>query len=84
MVGGDIHVVRAARRDDTPGGDIRLGSIDLSLAADGPFSVALKNISLDVRAGEVVGIAGVAGNGQAEFFDAVSGERSLAARLPCC
>ena len=51
---------------------------DLSLAADGPFSVALKNISLEVLAGEVVAIAGVAGNGQSEFFDAVSGERTLA------
>ena len=37
----------------------------------------LKDISLDVRAGEVVAIAGVAGNGQSEFFDAVSGERIL-------
>jgi ABC-type uncharacterized transport system ATPase subunit len=27
-----------------------------------------------VRAGEVIGIAGVAGNGQGEFFEAVSGE----------
>jgi simple sugar transport system ATP-binding protein len=34
----------------------------------------LKNINLSVRAGEVVGIAGVAGNGQGEFFEAVSGE----------
>jgi simple sugar transport system ATP-binding protein len=39
--------------------------------------VALKNISLEVLAGEVVAIAGVAGNGQSEFFDAVSGERTL-------
>src|SRR5690606_30395081 len=39
-----------------------------------PFSVPLKNISLNVRAGEVIGIAGVAGNGQGEFFEAVSGE----------
>ena len=33
-----------------------------------------KNINLNVRAGEVIGIAGVAGNGQGEFFEAVSGE----------
>src|SRR5690606_26774112 len=39
-----------------------------------PFSVPLKNISLNVRAGEVIGIAGVAGNGQGEFFEAISGE----------
>ncbi|TIT39276.1 MAG: ABC transporter ATP-binding protein, partial [Mesorhizobium sp.] len=37
-------------------------------------SIPLKNISLNVRAGEVIGIAGVAGNGQGEFFESVSGE----------
>ena len=39
-----------------------------------PFSIPLKNINLSVRAGEVIGIAGVAGNGQGEFFESVSGE----------
>ena len=39
-----------------------------------PFAVALKSISMQVRAGEVLAIAGVAGNGQGELFDALSGE----------
>jgi simple sugar transport system ATP-binding protein len=39
-----------------------------------PFSIPLRNVSLEVEAGEVIGIAGVAGNGQGEFFEAVSGE----------
>ncbi|TIT01383.1 MAG: ABC transporter ATP-binding protein, partial [Mesorhizobium sp.] len=39
-----------------------------------PFSIPLRNINLTVRAGEVIGIAGVAGNGQGEFFESVSGE----------
>ncbi len=34
----------------------------------------MKDISLSVASGEVVGIAGVAGNGQGEFFEAISGE----------
>jgi ABC-type uncharacterized transport system ATPase subunit len=76
MVGGDIHVVRAARRDTS--GAARLQLDHLNLHADGPFSVELKDITLDVKAGEVVAIAGVAGNGQSELFDAISGERSLA------
>ncbi|WP_373503351.1 ABC transporter ATP-binding protein [Aestuariivirga sp.] len=76
MVGGDIHMVRAARMDTK--GHVRLKLDHLGLHPDGPFSVELKDISLDVRAGEVVAIAGVAGNGQSELFDAVSGERSLA------
>ena len=48
---------------------------DLTLPAPGPFGVALYEVSLDVRAGEVVAIAGVAGNGQRELFAALSGER---------
>ncbi|WP_439604061.1 ATP-binding cassette domain-containing protein, partial [Shinella sp.] len=39
-----------------------------------PFAVALKNVCLKVRGGEVLAIAGVAGNGQGELFDALSGE----------
>jgi ABC-type uncharacterized transport system ATPase subunit len=73
MVGGDIHVVRAASKDGS--GTVRLRLDHLNLHADGPFAVELKDISLDVHAGEVVAIAGVAGNGQSELFDAVSGER---------
>jgi simple sugar transport system ATP-binding protein len=39
-----------------------------------PFSIPLRDVSLMVRAGELIGIAGVAGNGQGELFEAVSGE----------
>jgi simple sugar transport system ATP-binding protein len=76
MVGGDIHVVQGGR--GRPGGKVRLSLQHLDLPADGPFAVELRGISLDVRAGEVVAIAGVAGNGQSELFDALSGERTLA------
>jgi simple sugar transport system ATP-binding protein len=79
MVGGDIHVVRAARKDLK--GHVRLKLDRLNLRADGPFAVELKNVTLDVCAGEVVAIAGVAGNGQSELFDAISGERALASDL---
>ncbi len=37
---------------------------------------ALCNVSLDVKAGEIVGIAGVSGNGQRELFEAIVGVRS--------
>jgi ABC-type uncharacterized transport system ATPase subunit len=75
MVGSDIHAVRPT--SSATSGQSRLVLADLSLAADGPFATTLKNISLTVAAGEVVAIAGVAGNGQGEFFDAVSGERPV-------
>ncbi|WP_312930359.1 ABC transporter ATP-binding protein, partial [Stutzerimonas nitrititolerans] len=45
-----------------------------------PFGVSLKDLSLDVRAGEIVGIAGVAGNGQDELLALLSGERTLQGR----
>jgi general nucleoside transport system ATP-binding protein len=73
MVGGDVHAVRAAKAPVR--GDYRFSLHGANLAADGPFAVELKNVSLDVRGGEVVAIAGVAGNGQTELFDAISGER---------
>ena len=73
MVGGDIHAVRSHRAPAT--GPVRLLVHELSLPPDGPFSVALKDVSLEVRGGEVLCIAGVAGNGQSELFDALSGER---------
>jgi simple sugar transport system ATP-binding protein len=76
MVGGDIHVVHTPRLQKA--GEPRLSLKGLNLDAEGPFSVELKNISLDVKGGEVVAVAGVAGNGQSEFFDAISGERPLA------
>jgi len=47
---------------------------DLTLAADDPFGVPLEHVSLAVHAGEIVGIAGVSGNGQQELMAAVSGE----------
>jgi ABC-type uncharacterized transport system ATPase subunit len=46
----------------------------LSLAQQDPFGVSLKALSLQVRAGEIVGIAGVSGNGQQELMAALSGE----------
>jgi simple sugar transport system ATP-binding protein len=73
MVGSDVAGVaaRALTRGDTV-----LDLHDVSLPADGPFGVALRGIDLQVAAGEVVAVAGVAGNGQAELFQAISGERT--------
>ncbi len=73
MVGGEIAIVKAEA--GTAFGQPRLQLKNLSLPPDGPFSVALKNINVEVHAGELLAIAGVAGNGQSELFDALSGER---------
>jgi general nucleoside transport system ATP-binding protein len=73
MVGGDIGEVKAASGRDTvvP----RLVIKNLSLQPDDPHGTRLEKVSLEVRGGEIVGIAGVAGNGQDELFAALSGER---------
>ena len=55
-------------------GAVVLGVHDLRLQADDPFGVDLNGVHLHVRAGEVVGIAGVSGNGQRELLFALSGE----------
>jgi ABC-type uncharacterized transport system ATPase subunit len=49
----------------------------LSVASKNPFGTNLKDINLTVRAGEVMGIGGVAGNGQDEFLLAMSGETQV-------
>jgi general nucleoside transport system ATP-binding protein len=46
----------------------------LNRPAGNPFAIPLNDISLQVWPGEVIGIAGVAGNGQGELFEALSGE----------
>src|SRR5271168_2510934 len=73
MVGADIGEVKAAgaRTASVP----RLVIHKLSLEPDDPHGTHLREISLEVRGGEVLGIAGVAGNGQDELFAALSGER---------
>jgi simple sugar transport system ATP-binding protein len=49
----------------------------LNLASDDPFGTSLHDISLSVQAGEILGIAGISGNGQAELLAALSGEKTV-------
>jgi simple sugar transport system ATP-binding protein len=51
--------------------------VRLSTTSIDPFATNVKAANLTVRAGEIVGIAGVAGNGQAELLAALSGEDIL-------
>jgi simple sugar transport system ATP-binding protein len=71
MVGSALHT--PARRN-THLGKVLLELRDLSLPAATPFGTSLRNVSLSVQAGEVMGIGGVAGNGQDEFLSVLSGE----------
>ena len=75
MIGGELP--HPHHRAATTRGDGSLGVRSLSLAAEDPFGTALVDIELSVRAGEIVGIAGVSGNGQKELLAALSGERTV-------
>jgi simple sugar transport system ATP-binding protein len=55
-------------------GELALQVDGLSLEKSSPFGTTLKEIALELRAGEVLGIAGVSGNGQQELLAALSGE----------
>jgi simple sugar transport system ATP-binding protein len=75
MVGSEP--VEARRRAHAPG-DVILGVGDLTLEPDDPHGMRLTDIRFELRAGEILGIAGVAGNGQKELLAALSGERRSA------
>ena len=60
-------------------GDAVLRVQGLNLARADQFGVDLVDVQFEVRAGEVVGIAGVSGNGQKELLYALSGEDTRAA-----
>lgn len=55
-------------------GDPVLNVVDLLLPSMSAFGVGLKDVSFTLRSGEVMGIGGVAGNGQDELLMALSGE----------
>ncbi|MCT8161192.1 ABC transporter ATP-binding protein [Pseudoruegeria sp. SHC-113] len=71
MVGTSLHV---PTREASEGGEVLLKVAGLSVASANPFGTSLKNVHFEVRAGEVLGIGGVAGNGQDELLAALSGE----------
>ena len=66
------------RRECVPGALV-LEVRQLDLSSTEQFGCDLEQIALTVRAGEVVGIAGVSGNGQKELLYALSGEDTRAA-----
>ena len=52
---------------------------DLSAEPEDRFGTRIADVSFEVFGGEIVGIAGISGNGQAELVGLLSGERTLAA-----
>jgi general nucleoside transport system ATP-binding protein len=75
MVGREV-LLRVEKPPANPG-EVLLRVEDLQVRDDRGLE-AVRGVSFDVRAGEIVGIAGVDGNGQSELIDALTGLRSVA------
>ncbi len=74
MVGRDVELI-------VPKGPAKPGEVVLSLrnlhVRDDRLEMAVDGVELDVRAGEIVAIAGVQGNGQTELVEAITGLRTI-------
>ena len=80
MIGKDLpHPQHAAPKE---GGEGRLVLTGLCQKSPDPFGTDLKDIELTVHSGEIVGIAGVSGNGQKELLAVLSGEQPLTEKHP--
>ena len=74
MMGEELKEIEKTKTAIT--GKIRLQVNNLSMPAADSTGISLVDINLQVKAGEIVGIAGVAGNGQDELLKALNGEES--------
>ena len=78
MIGGEIPISEKSNHKNES--KVLLKIDRLSLSSADPYGVSLKDICLQVNAGEVVGIAGVSGNGQSELMQLISGEQRFVAK----
>jgi simple sugar transport system ATP-binding protein len=74
MVGSSVDWVERKEHITGAGQKTVFSLKALSRPAETAFSTPLQSVSLDVRAGEILGIAGISGNGQRELTEALTGE----------
>jgi simple sugar transport system ATP-binding protein len=73
MLSAELRVL-TPRPPPAPGAVPRLVLDRLTVRSPHPFGTDLRDVSLRLCGGEILGIAGIAGNGQNELMDALSGE----------
>ena len=76
MVGTDVEPIRRQEQAQPAALELRLDSLS---ALDDRGLQALSDVSLEIYGGEIVGLAGVAGNGQQELLEVLIGLRQLTA-----
>ncbi len=72
MIGAEQLTVQPSRTGEA--GNVRL-EVEKLVARDDSGGLAVHSLSLTVRAGEIVGIAGVSGNGQRQLVEVLAGQR---------
>ena len=83
MVGRDVNFV--VEKQPQQIGDVVLSVENVSVPAHNGKENVVKNVSFEVRAGEIVGIAGIDGNGQTEFVSALTGlEKTSGGKITLC
>ena len=78
MVGRDVQATQRVPRAEPPRDEVVL-ELDGVWADGDRGSAAVKDVDLRLRAGEILGIAGVAGNGQRELTETIAGMRRATA-----
>ncbi|ADI15383.1 ABC transporter related protein [Truepera radiovictrix DSM 17093] len=75
MVGREV-LLRVDKRPATPK-EVRLEVRNVTLRNPGKDKPVLQNVSFSLRAGEILGVAGIEGNGQSELVESLTGLRAV-------